>query len=363
MFDRQKMERWWRRTVSTDSPGAFAQIARAGLWVGALPMEAVSRLRNLFYDRGVLPILKPPVPVISFGNLTVGGTGKTPAVIWCARYLLERAMKPGIASRGYNPGAASAEEGNDEAGVLAQALPDVPHVWDADRAKAAAALVREHGCDVVLLDDGFQHRRLHRTIDFVLLDALDPFGCGFLMPRGFLREPASSIRRATCVIITHANLVTSERLINLRKRIWDIEEGVKLAEAVHRPSALLVDSEEVDLESLRGTRVFILCGIGSPHSFVMTVANLGAEILGIRSFPDHHVYTADEITNVLAQAAERGAEMVVTTQKDGVKLPPMADAPIALAELRIEFEIVRGGAVVTNMLDFLAGVVEEEDGQ
>lgn len=363
MFDRQKMERWWRRTVSADRPGAFAQIARAGLWVAALPMEAVSRLRNLFYDKGVLPVLKPPVPVISFGNLTVGGTGKTPAVIWCARYLLECGMKPGIASRGYDPEAASVEEGNDEAGVLAQALPEVPHIWDADRAKAAAMLVREHGCDIVILDDGFQHRRLHRTIDFVLLDALDPFGRGFLMPRGFLREPASSLRRATCVIITHANLVTSENLINLRKRIWDIEEGVKLAEAVHRPSVLVVDSEEADPESLRGRCIFVLCGIGNPHSFVVTLANLGAEIIGIRSFPDHHRYTEEEVRDVFSQAAERGAEMVVTTQKDRVKLPLMDDAPLGLAELRIDFEIVRGAATVTNMLDFLAGAVEEEEGQ
>jgi len=355
MFDRQKMERWWRRTVSADRPGALGQVARAGLWLGALPMEVVARLRNLFYDKGILPVLKPPVPVISFGNLTVGGTGKTPAVIWCARYLLEKGMKPGIASRGYNPEAASVWEGNDEAGVLAEALPEVPHVWGADRAQAAAKLVKEHGCDVVILDDGFQHRRLHRTIDFLLLDALDPFGRGFMLPRGFLREPVSSLRRATCVIITHCNLVSSETLINIRKRIWDIEEAVKLAEAVHRPAALVVDGEEQEPESVKGRRVFALCGVGNPHSFVVTLSNLGAEVLGIRSFPDHHVYTEEEVADVFSQARERGAEMVVTTQKDRVKIAPRPDAPLPLGELRIEFEILRGAATVTNMLDFLAG--------
>ncbi len=358
MFDRQEMERWWRRTISVDRPGALGQVARAGLWLAALPVEVVARLRNFFYDRGVLAVLKPPVPVISFGNITVGGTGKTPAVIWCAQYLLQRGMRPGIASRGYNPDGPAGADGNDEARLIAEATPGVPHAWDADRAAAAARLVKDHGCDVVILDDGFQHRRLHRSIDFALISALDPFGRGFVMPRGFLREPVSSLRRATCVIITHSNLVSSERLMEIRKRVWDIDEGIKLAEAVHRPTALVVEGVEQDPASINGARIFVFCGIGSPHAFVVSLANLGAEVLGIRSFGDHHVYTDEEVAEVLSQARERGAEMVVTTQKDRVKIEALPEKALPLAEMRVEFAITRGESTVTNMLDFLAGTGE-----
>jgi len=358
MFDRQKMERWWKRTVSADRVGVFSGIARGGLWLGTIPVEGVTRLRNLFYDTGVLPALKPPVPVISFGNLTVGGTGKTPAVIWCARYLLERGMKPGIASRGYNPEAADAGVANDEARLLSEALPGVPHVWNADRAAAAAALVKEHDCNLVILDDGFQHRRIHRTVDFLLVDALNPWGHGYMMPRGLLREPVSSLRRASCVIITHSNLVGSDELIRIRRRIWEIEEAVKLAEAVHRPESLVVDGETREPESLKGMRVFAMCGIGSPYSFVTTLGHLGAEVVGIRSFADHHIYTDEEINGVFAEAAARRAQLVVTTQKDRVKIGAREAVKVPLAELRIDFDIIRGRGTVTNILDFLSGSAE-----
>ncbi len=354
MFDRRKIVRWWRRTIAADKVGAFALLARGGLVVATLPFEAVTRMRNLFYDKGVLPVLKPPVPVIAFGNLTVGGTGKTPAVVWAASYLAEKGLRPGIASRGYNPENPS-DDANDEAALIAETLPDIPHVWNADRAAAAASLVKDHSCDCVILDDAFQHRRLHRTLDFLLIDALNPFGFGYMLPRGLLREPVSSLARATCIIITHANLVSTDELVRIRRRIWDIEEGVKLAEAVHRPTALVTaDGAEADPETLREKRVFAFCGIGNPFSFIQTLSNLGADVVGLRTFTDHHAYTPDEIDAVFAEAASRNADYVLTTQKDRVKVGWRADSIVPLAELRIEFEIVRGRETVGNLLDFLA---------
>lgn len=355
MIEREKLERWWRQKISTDKAGVFGEIAKGGLWMATLPVEAVTRLRNLFYDIGVLPSLRPPVPVISFGNLTVGGTGKTPAAIWCARYLIERGMKPGIASRGYDPEGAGDGGANDEAQLLAEVLPDVPHVWNADRAVAAAELVKEHSVNVIILDDGFQHRRIHRAVNFLLVDALNPWGYGYMLPRGLLREPVSSLKRATCVIVTHANLVSADELVKIRKRVWDIEEAVKLAEAVHRPEALVTASgERIEPEHLKGKRVFAFCGIGSPHSFVVTLSNLGAEVVGIRTFRDHHAYTDDEIDGAFAEAAARRAEYLVTTQKDRVKIGWREGTKVPLVELEVAFDIVRGRETVTNILDFLA---------
>ncbi|MHC4712427.1 MAG: tetraacyldisaccharide 4'-kinase [Planctomycetota bacterium] len=359
MLDRGKMERWWRRTISAEKAGVFGGIARAGLAAATLPVEAVVRIRNKFYDYRILAVLKPPVPVLSFGNLTVGGTGKTPAVVWCARYLADCGRKPGIASRGYNPEAEEPGRANDEAALIAEQIPDIPHAWNPDRAAAAAALVKDHGCDVVILDDGFQHRRLHRNVDFLLIDALAPFGYGYMTPRGLLREPASSLRRATCVVITHANLVASDALARVRRRIWEIEEGIKVAEAVHRPTALVTsDGSQLELDALKGKRVYAFCGIGNPYSFFVTLGNLGAEVIGIRSFADHHVYSDGDIDGVMNEARSRGAEFVVTTQKDRVKIGERGGEEPPLAELRVKFELIRGQQTVTSILDFLAGVDE-----
>ncbi|MCD6404358.1 MAG: tetraacyldisaccharide 4'-kinase [Planctomycetes bacterium] len=358
MSRREKIDRWWRRTIAADKVGVVGAVARGGLFAGTLPFEAVARLRNLFYDRGLLPVLTPPVPVVSFGNLTVGGTGKTPAVIWCARYLREKGLKPGIASRGYNPGAEDAALANDEAGVISEAAPDIPQVRNADRAVAAASLVRDHGANVVLLDDGFQHRRLHRTLDFLLVDALSPFGLGYMLPRGLLREPLSSLRRATCIIVTRSNLVSSDALVGIRRRIWDIDEGIKFAEAVHRPTLLATSAGEEAPETLQGRRVFAFCGIANPYSFLATLTNLGADVVGIRSFDDHHAYTDDDLKTVFSQGSARGADMVVTTQKDRVKCGWQEGRDIPLGELRVEFEIVRGRQTVESALDFLASGIQ-----
>ena len=236
-MNRGKVEAWWRKVVAEEKPGAVAAVAQGAFFVGALPFEAIVRLRDFFYTSKMLPTLKVPVPVISFGNLTVGGGGKTPAAIWCAKFLAGRGLKPGIASRGYNPEGPDGDGPNDEVALIKEVLGDVPQAWDADRAKAAGALIKEHGCNVVILDDGFQHRRLHRTLNILLVDALNPFGYGFMLPRGLLREPLGAMKRATHIIITRSNLVSRDELVKIRQRIWEVEEGIKLSEAVHQPVA------------------------------------------------------------------------------------------------------------------------------
>jgi len=351
---RGKVEEWWRKTIAQEKPGPLGMAAQGALLVCTLPYGAIVLLRGFFYATKMLATLKVPVPVVSFGNITAGGGGKTPAAIWCAKRLLEKGIKPGIASRGYNPEGRGDDGPNDEAMLLKEELPDVPHVWDADRAKAAGRLVKEHGCSVVILDDGFQHRRLHRTLDIVLVDALNPFGYGYLMPRGLLREPPSALRRATHIVITRSNLVSRDELVKIRQRIRDVEEGVKLSEAVHQPvGVFFAGGKREDVETLRGRKVYAFCGIANPQAFLITLSNLGATVVGMRSFGDHHIYSQEELGEVWSEARERSAELVVTTQKDRVKCGWREGAAPPLAEVRVEFELVRGKEAIESALDFI----------
>jgi len=354
-MDRRRIENWWRRVAADENPSPFVGFEQGLLLAASMPFEAVARIRDFLYETGMLAILKLPVPVISFGNLTVGGTGKTPAAVWCADYLARKGLRPGIASRGYNPEVGHTEPPNDEAELIRELLPDVPHVWDADRAKAGKVLVKERQCNVVILDDGYQHRRVHRTIDFLLVDALAPFGHGYMLPRGLLREPMSALRRASTIIITRSNLVSREELVRIRQKIWRYSEGVRLAEAVHRPTGLyMAGGVREEVEALRDRKVFAFCAIANPQSFFMTLSNLGARSVGTKTFPDHHVYDESDLKTVFSQAATNGADLVVTTQKDRVKTGWREGSEPPLAELRVRFELVKGREFVEPSLDFLA---------
>jgi tetraacyldisaccharide 4'-kinase len=359
--DRQKIERWWRQVIGGGKPGAVDQASRAMLLAASLPFEAGARMRSVFFTTGMLATIKVPVPVISFGNLTVGGTGKTPAVIWCAKYLTDKGLTPGIASRGYSPEHTKVEAPNDEAALIKEALPGVPHVWNADRIAAARVLLADHHVNAIILDDGFQHRRIHRTLDFLLLDALNPFGYGFMLPRGYLREPKSALKRATTVIITRANLVSRDELQTIIRDIRLVDENAKIAEAIHKPTGLYYGDGTVEApESLKGKKVIAFCGIGNPSAFVTTLTHLGAKVVGVRAFEDHHAYCDYDFECISKDAAAHGAELIVTTQKDRVKTGWRDCASVKMAELRIEFELIRGREGVENALNFLVNGLREQ---
>jgi tetraacyldisaccharide 4'-kinase len=227
-------------------------------------------------------------------------------------------------------------------------------VWDIDRAAAGKSLVLDHRCDVVVLDDGFQHRRLHRTIDFLLIDALNPFGYGYLLPRGLLREPVSALARATAVIVTRANLASRDQFGDILARVRAIDPEAKVAQAVHRPISLVrADDVTEPVESLQGKKVFAFCGIGNPHAFITTLSHLGAKVVGMRSYDDHHEYADADMQSVFEDASTRGAELVVTTRKDRVKTGWQEGRRLALAELRVEFELTAGKEAVEGMLDWM----------
>lgn len=348
----------FKRLVDGSLRGPGPALAR-GLLAGlSVPYAAAVSARNAAYDRGVLRVSRADVPVVAVGNLTLGGTGKTPLVAWVARSLAAHGRRPAIVSRGYRaaPGGQS-----DEAAELAILLPAVPHVADRDRV-AAAARATAAGADVVVLDDGFQHRRLARDLDIVAVDATDPFGGGRLFPRGLLREPLAGIARAHAVVLTRATAVTEERRRQIRGRLEEAAGGRLPAwvEAEHRPLRLRSAGGELrPLDAVRSGRVVAFAGIGNPAAFRGTLAALGAELAGFRGFADHHPYSPDDLRGLDRWARELRADLVLTTLKDLVRarVERIGDAPLLAVEIALE--ILAGGEALGPLLARAAGAMAE----
>ncbi len=272
-----------------------------------------------------------PRPVLSVGNLTFGGTGKTPFVIHVCEGLLRRGRRPVVLSRGYR---ATGPEGNDEAKVIRAHLPRVPHVQSPDRHRAGMGIL-EHA-DVFVLDDGFQHHPLHRDADIVLIDATDPFGGGACPPGGRLREPRAALDRADLVVITRSDLVP---LASLGETMREVRALTAAPVATGR----FVPSCE---EGLEGREVLVACGIGNPRAFLATVERMGASGARTRFFPDHHAYGAADV----AELSGAGLPVVVT-EKDAVKLAPLWTGEAPLLVVRIAFEATGGGDEIEALLD------------
>ena len=219
----------FRDLVSGRRRGVVAAALRGILAAAEVPYAWAVRRRNRRYDCGAKAIYRVDVPVISVGNLTLGGTGKTPMVEWIVRRLQAQGKKAGIVSRGYG----SRQGANDEARELAWKLPDVPHVQDPDRVAAARRAIREFACQVLVLDDAFQHRRIGRNLDIVLLDALEPFGFEHVFPRGTLREPVEGLARADVVALSRADLLTAQQRKAIRDRVAKLSPQAVWVEVVH----------------------------------------------------------------------------------------------------------------------------------
>jgi len=304
-------------------------------------------VRNRGYDRGWLRSHSAAVPVVSVGNLTLGGTGKTPMVEWLARWFRRRGLRVAILSRGYGQIAGL----NDEGRVLEENLPDVPHLQDPDRVALAQVAALELGTELIVLDDGFQHRRLARDLDVVLIDALEPFGLGYLFPRGLLREPVSSLRRASVVVLSRADLIDAAGRAAIRTEIEGQAGPRPWAEARHAPLDL-VDGEGASssLDLVEGKSVAAFCGIGNPEGFRRTLLPLCRDLLDLRVFPDHHFYSAADVRSLAQWATDLRADLVLTTQKDLVKLRASSLGPAPLRALRIGLEITAGGEIMDDVL-------------
>ena len=334
-------------------PAAF--LLRRALWLARLPYGLGVWWRNRRFDRGH-DVHRAGVPVICVGNLTVGGTGKTPCVEYVARLLRKHDLQVAILSRGYG-----AEAGrNDEAMVLEENLPDVPHYQGADRVPLARTAIEESEAEVLVLDDGFQHRRLARELDIVLIDATDPWGAGYLLPRGGLREPQSSLRRAGFVVLTRCDAVPPAGVEHLEEEVRGTAPGKPLARTIHGPMDLVNGSDQKPAELLRGQTVGAFCGIGNPEAFRHTLAGLGADVRAFREFPDHHPYRREDVDDLKRWAGELPAGTpIVTTQKDWVKLRVAELAGHPLWALRIGLQFTQGQDDFDRMVLQAAGLKPE----
>ena len=272
--------------------GLLASSARFFLSLLSMPYVLIVRLRNFLYDHGILRSYRADVPVVCVGNISCGGTGKTPTVIALVRMLQATGHRPAILTRGYK---GSDELPADEVLIFARALPDVPVIVGADRVASAKRATRDHNIDVLVMDDGFGHRRLARDLDIVLLSEPSENVC--LLPRGLYREPVSSLSRAGIILHTYDSHC-----------------------ALRRPTQLVSPSGTMQLSELQNRKVFAFCGLGNPVSFENTLSEAGAELAARKWFPDHYRYRRSDLDELAQLADDVECSLAVTTMKDFVKI-------------------------------------------
>lgn len=350
------MEQIFLNIISGRSQGVFATLLRALLWVFSWAFAAGAWLRTMAFKRGWKTVTKAPIPVISIGNLTTGGTGKTPMVLWCAERLLEAGHKVAVLSRGYG---AKPGELNDEGRLIQERLPELRLYQNPNRV-GSAFKAAEDGCDVALLDDGFQHRKLHRDLDLVLVDATNPFGYDGMLPRGLLREPVTSIERASGVLITRAGSVPEEEISEIRGRLKNSGAPSDVWTVVFSPSrlrALGSTEAEYSLDWLKGQSIAVASGIGNPRAFEQSLEDLGATLLGRHHFPDHHLYSQKDLDILAGMSGSSSA--ILVTEKDAVKLAPLLrdhpDFDKLILALAIDAQIEPGDSLKDRIYDIAAG--------
>jgi len=311
------------------------------------------RTRAILYRRGLCRSNGLPCRVISVGNLSVGGTGKTPMVLYLARYLTDRGRKVAIISRGYRgrfeSGGGIVSDGQkilagvadsgDEPQVLATLLDGVPVIVGGNRFRAGQRAVREFAPDVILLDDAFQHLKLQRDLDLVLLDCSRPFGNGYTLPAGELREPPQALRRADAVVMTRCRAAAGSPAVKKRGREIAMHTRGPVFQTRHVPVVRRIIPAAGGgrpENSLAGRRVFAFSGVAKNEEFLYTLSALDCKVAGRLGFPDHHDYVAADLAGICRRTEKLGADLIVTTEKDFVKIEPAARWPVDLAVLGID---------------------------
>ena len=287
-------------------------------------------LHRGLYETGLRARRRLPQPVVSVGNLTAGGAGKTPVVAWLAAQLLARGSKPAVLARGYGRGAG--ESLNEEGRWLSETVPGVPVLQGADRHAVARHFLRSGTCDLFVLDDGFQHERLSRDLDLVLVDGLRPFGHGHRLPRGLLRDPPQALQRADTILVTRAELLDDRAREALAANIARLAPGLPVSWVRFEVREVEVGGERRPAADLVRRSVLMACAVGNPESVRRTLVQLQAEVVEEQVFRDHHAYTEADARLLVEQARALDA-VVVLTEKDHVKLRdrwPDAPAPWVL---------------------------------
>ncbi|MCI5779931.1 MAG: tetraacyldisaccharide 4'-kinase [Lentisphaeria bacterium] len=371
-FDTENLEQYFLEVIAGRRRGWLDRRLTDLLFVSSRFYRMAVQFRLWMYDKRVIRNHALGCLVVSIGNLSCGGTGKTPVVEVFARTLSSQGRRVAILSRGYRskkrtfreklahifrhrrieapPKVVSdgrnlllnSEYAGDEPYMLASNLHDVAVVVDKDRVKSGIYAIDHFQSDVIILDDGFQYLMMKPHINIVLVDATDPFGNGHVLPRGILREPIKNIRRADYIFLTKSD--GSHRLSHLKRFIRRHTRRAEIIECCHKPRYLVgfAAGEILPLKTLRSARVAALSAIARPDSFERFLEDFGAELVLKDHFADHHRYTQQEIIDFVNQAKAAGAEMIVTTEKDAVRIPRIDRCDVPIFFLRIEIDILSG---------------------
>jgi tetraacyldisaccharide 4'-kinase len=389
----------YRRLISGRKVGA-AGLLWPLLRFAALGYGAVVRARNFLYSKGCLKVHHADAAVICVGNITTGGTGKTPLVVWVHRQIVSNFKSQisdfqcAILTRGYRSKIQESESFKDEVAILADSCPEAKVIVNPDRVAGAAEAISRFGAKVLIMDDGFQHRRLARDLDIVAVDATQPFGYGKMLPAGLLREPLSSLKRAHAAVITRCDQVAEADLDELKEKLRTINPNIVVARSIHAPvrveypepsvtaakAGIQKDNKKIDsavrrppsgiprtaendsIEQLKGKKVFAFCGIGNPEAFLSTLDALGCRLVGSEVYDDHYRYTQRCLADLYARADRLGADLILTTQKDWTKIAGLTAGGkgTPLAYLSIEIQFTAGRNRLTSLIqETLAGKISQ----
>ena len=335
----------FKAIISGQFDNPLGDALRSGLGLLSKGYQAGIRKRNQTYDAG-RGVYHSSVPIISVGNITAGGTGKTPMVRYICDLLAQEGYQPTVVTRGYKAqnnkhSLMIAHQGHllvepsvsgDEAFLLAKALPESSVIIGRSRTESAQMVEAKGESNVIIMDDGFQHRALGRDADIVLIDASNPFGYGHVLPRGLLREPLEGLGRASALVLTKVDQVAPGVVGQVIKQLKVYAPNVPIAQTVHGPEALytledwLHGCNPMAPDRAKDKKVIAASGIGNPRSFYMTLDSLGYSVVDLMSYPDHHDFTNDDLVNMWEHAFAKGAEAICITEKDAVKLSQLQAA-------------------------------------
>jgi tetraacyldisaccharide 4'-kinase len=378
----------YRKLISGQSSGFGATALRFLLAIAAIGYSLVVRLRNFLYSKGLLKVHHVDAAVLCVGNITTGGTGKTPLVVWLCN-LMGQNYKCVILSRGYKARTQQSKNFKDEIAILAESCPNAKVIVNPDRVAGASEAIDKYDANVLIMDDGFQHRRLARNLDIVAIDATQPFGYGKMLPAGLLREPVASLKRAGAVVITRCDQVTEAKLGELELKLQATNPEMVIARSIHAAMSVKYPESTVipakagiqknnktmdsclhrndNIGELKGKKVFAFCGIGNPDAFLNTVKNLGAKVVSSKIYDDHYHYTDACLGEISEQAKELEADLILTTQKDWTKLISKLESRNwasqshpPFAYLAIEIQFLTGEDKLTALIqDTLASTIPQ----
>ena len=350
-------QKGYLQIVSGEQKGPTAVILRFFLRVAAIFYAIAIWLRTSLYSKGLVKTHYCGAKVISVGNITVGGTGKTPLVIWLCKLLQRKNARCAILTHGYKATQNSklkTQNYSDEPAILSENCPQAKVIVNPDRVAGAAEAVSRFRAEVLIMDDGFQHQRLARDLDIVTIDATRPFGYGRLLPAGLLREPISALARADAVVITRCDQIQETELAELEQKLRQTNHNMIIARSIHAPiCARSAENKDISLQSLNGKKVFAFCGIGNPQAFLNTVKSLACQVVGSSVYDDHHYYPSDDLASIYEQAMRGKAELILTTHKDWTKIDRLGalGKKMPLAYLAIELKFISGEDKLKDLIE------------